>query len=358
MKTKILSINQSNLADLDEAAQLLRAGEVVGFPTETVYGLGGSAFSERAIQKIFDAKNRPADNPLIVHISNIEMLNDLVEEVSEFAKKIMDEFWPGPLTILFNKNKNNVPDIVTAGLNTVAVRMPSHPIARALIEKANLPIAAPSANLSGSPSPTTAQHVFDDLNGRIPMIVDGGKCEIGVESTVIDIYRNPPLILRPGGATFEKLREIIPNIEIYEKITPKKELEERPSTPGLKYRHYSPRARVFLFEHSSILEYLQNNTRETNVKMGIIHTNPLIEIQSYHDIAPNLIIKSAFRIDDGARASLSEKDQAILVAQEIFTSLRYLDEENVTLILIEGISEKYMGLAVMNRIRKAASEIL
>src|SRR6056297_162563 len=247
METKIIKIDQENYFNkiLNYPAKVLKEGGLVAFPTETVYGLGCNALDEEAITKIFEVKGRPGDNPLIVHISEIEMLDSLVKDYSGIVKKVISKFWPGPLTIVF-KSSDLVPSTVTAGLDTVAIRMPSNAIAQKLIEIADVPVAAPSANLSGKPSPTSAKHVIDDLSGKIECIIDGGDCEVGLESTVLDMSSDQPTILRPGGVTIEALRKVIPSV-IYDEAL--KNLELIPKSPGMKYVHYSPEAEVYILEN-------------------------------------------------------------------------------------------------------------
>ncbi|ORX61063.1 hypothetical protein BCR36DRAFT_579126, partial [Piromyces finnis] len=236
---------------LNKAAQLLKDGEVVAIPTETVYGLAGNALEKNVVPKIFKAKNRPSDNPLIIHISSLKMLKQLLPngKIPEKYIPVINKYWPGPLTIILPKS-SKVPDVVTGGQQTMAVRFPKHPIARALISLCGFPLAAPSANSSGKPSPTLASHVYNDLSGKIPLIIDGGACNLGVESTVLDGIRIPPAILRPGSVTFEKLRVVpgMENIQVYRRDFIDKKLEQVPTTPGMKYRHYSPDAEVILIE--------------------------------------------------------------------------------------------------------------
>jgi len=247
--TQIIKIDkdklESHLDDFKYPTQLIHEGQVVAFPTETVYGLGANALDASAVKKIFLTKKRPADNPLIVHVSSEEMLAPLVSEIPDGARVLMKEFWPGPLTILF-PTSDRVPPEVTCGQPTVAIRMPVHPIARKLIELSNVPIAAPSANLSGRPSPTSADHVYQDLKDRCACIIDGGECDVGLESTVVDLKRKK--ILRPGGVTLEQLQKFVPGIEVYSQEKDTEGLVSAPPTPGLKYRHYSPQAQVFLIE--------------------------------------------------------------------------------------------------------------
>ncbi len=345
-----------NLLDIDEdliqsAVKLILNGKVVAFPTETVYGLGANAFDAEAVKKIFEAEQRPPDNPLIVHISSPKMLEECVIEIPEKVKPLLDYFWPGALTILFQKSEK-IPDVVTAGLPTVAIRMPSHPIAKALIEKSNVPIAAPSANASGRPSPTTAAHVLHDLNGRIPMIINGGPTYIGVESTVIDVQQDPPMILRPGGITKEQLQEFLPDIEVYEKTKDQGELEQHPPTPGMKYRHYAPIAEVIVFEGPTkdMLEQISPWIQEkldANRKVGVIHTQR------------SIIYPHTFHGDPNFKYyPLGDEDHPEVIARGIFKAMRDLDDQRVDRIIIEGITEKKEGLAVMNRVRKAASQII
>ncbi len=347
--------NLLNHADIQKAAEIITSGNLVGFPTETVYGLGASVFSEYAVSQVYQVKGRPQDNPFIVHISNFDMLESIVEEIPPLVSKLCEKFWPGPLTILFRK-KPNVPDIVTAGLSTVAVRMPSHPIALALIEKSNVPIAAPSANLSGFPSPTSAEHVINDLNGKIPMILDGGACEVGVESTVIDLHQDPPLILRPGGVSYEELLPFLPDLKVYKKEQHDKNLIKNPPSPGMKYRHYSPKAKVILLEGGTenlekILTKEYNYQVNRATKIGLIHTHSHVNLEKIIDITKENVIINLLETD--SRFTLGE-----IVARGIFAALRDLDQEGVDVILVEAINEEERGLAVMNRLRKAASRIV
>ncbi|MBE7041140.1 MAG: threonylcarbamoyl-AMP synthase [Ruminococcaceae bacterium] len=241
--TKVIQVER-DLSVLDEAAKCLAGGGLVAFPTETVYGLGASALNEAAVAGIFVAKGRPQDNPLIVHISDKKMLDQVVSSVPPAAEKLMDAFWPGPLTIILEKSEN-IPISVTAGLQTVGVRMPSHPVALALIEKSGVPVAAPSANLSGCPSTTRASHVIHDLTGRVDYIVDGGACSVGLESTVLDMTGEVPQILRPGGVSLEELQAVLGEVT-YEPAL--KDSREVPKSPGMKYRHYAPKGELYLVE--------------------------------------------------------------------------------------------------------------
>ena len=249
MKTQIIKIDTSTSnwdKQLDQAAEVLRSGGLVAFPTETVYGLGANALDEEAVKSIYRAKGRPSDNPLIVHIADTAAVKDLTDSIPGTAQALMDAFWPGPLTLVMPRS-SLVPDIVTAGLDTVAVRMPSHPIASALIKKAGVPVAAPSANSSGRPSPTLARHVIEDMMGKIDVIIDGGNAEVGVESTVLDITVDPPVILRPGGVTLEQLRHVLGNV-ISDQTPGISDMAGTPKSPGMKYRHYSPKATMLLIQ--------------------------------------------------------------------------------------------------------------
>jgi L-threonylcarbamoyladenylate synthase len=323
-----------NRTELEEAAHLLRENEVVAFPTETVYGLGGNALSNDACAKIFAAKGRPADNPLIVHISAMEQLQPLVGEVPEPAQKLMDAFWPGPLTVILPKGQA-VCDKVTAGLSTVAVRMPNHPVARALIEQAGLPIAAPSANRSGKPSPTTAEHVKRDLEGRIAGIVDGGETGIGVESTVVDCSGETVEILRPGGLTKAEIEAVIGETAIAH--TPS-DLNEAPKSPGMKYRHYAPNAKLTLVDGSpAYLQSLVDKEQQRGTKVGVLTTD-----ERKHDYQADVVLSC------GKRSNLRT------VAHSLYRILRAFDEQDVEVIYGEVFPEEGIGEAIMNRLKKSA----
>ena len=362
MLTKIIRLDPLNFSieQIQEAIDLIRNDEIVAFPTETVYGLGGSAFSETAVRKIYEAKGRPSDNPMIVHISDLEMLSSIVKNIPENIRKLCERFWPGPLTILFEKSEK-IPDIVTAGLNTVAVRMPSNPIALTLIKKLGIPIAAPSANLSTRPSPTEAKHVINDLQGKIPLIIDGGSCNVGVESTVIDVHRGHSVILRPGGVNLEDLKPYLPMIEVFNNKNNKFSNDFKPPTPGLKYRHYSPKAEIVLIEGSK--EFLEEKIVSLYFKyrlqrklIGILHTHKNIQIPS--EILNDPKCKMIYL---GLKDSDIDSDDSInadKIAEGLFSTLRAVDNQKIELVIVEGISDKNIGLAIMNRLRKAASKII
>ncbi|HET7577919.1 MAG TPA: L-threonylcarbamoyladenylate synthase [Bacillales bacterium] len=317
-----------------EAAQKLRENQVVAFPTETVYGLGANALSDEAVGKIFAAKGRPADNPLIVHIADFPQLKSLVSDIPEPAQKLMDAYWPGPLTLILPKGQA-VADKVTAGLSTVAVRMPDHPVALALIQQAGLPIAAPSANRSGRPSPTTAEHVRSDLAGRIAGIVDGGETGIGVESTVVDCSGETVSILRPGGITRADIEAAVGEIAEVPVLSDSK---EAPKSPGMKYRHYAPKAKLSLVDGSSaFLQSLVDNNREKGVKVGVLTTE-----EHENDYQADVVLSC------GRRSDLRT------VARGLYAVLRAFDEKEVEVIFAETFPEDGVGEAVMNRLKKSA----
>jgi L-threonylcarbamoyladenylate synthase len=348
VKTLVLKVSpvQPEPEKIKIAAQTIRDGGLVAFPTETVYGLGANALDERAVLRIFQAKNRPTDNPLIVHIANKEDVYLLAETVPSKAEILIDRFWPGPLTLLMPKSEL-VPAATTAGLATVAIRMPSHPIARALIAEADVPIAAPSANLAGRPSPTTAQHVWDDLSGKIEVLIDGGEVGFGVESTVLDLTADPPTVLRPGPVTVGELRQILGRVEVHPIATaeiPAEAVIAR--APGMKYRHYAPSAEVVVVEGplprvvGKIQELWQEYQREGK-RVGIMATEETAgEYQS-------AIVKVV-----GTRRNPRT------VAKNLFQTFRDFDREGVDVILAEGVEISGIGLAIMNRLRKAAVRVI
>lgn len=346
MKTKIIKLDEKNIEEkfIKEAAKVIRDGGLVAFPTETVYGLGADGLESEAIKKIFLAKGRPQDNPLILHVSSIEEVYNLVEEIPDIAKLCMEKFWPGPLTILFKKS-SKVPEEITAGLNTVAIRMPKNNIALKLIRQCKTPIAAPSANISGRPSPTSANHVIEDMMGKVDMIIDGGVTGIGLESTVLDLSGDQPMILRPGGVTKEDLKEIIPNIVMdFAIINDDEELV--PKSPGQKYKHYAPKAEMLLFsgELNGIIQGIIDKNKEymaEGKKVGILCTD---ETKNHYNQSTNATI-----------ISLGSREKLESIGHNLFYSLRLFDEKKVDIILSEGVEYKDLGVAIMNRMLKAAS---
>ena len=327
--------NNKSYSHIQQAAQLLHDGQTVAFPTETVYGLGADATNDQAVQKIFDAKGRPSDNPLIVHIASKSQLKGLVEGFSDKAEKLMDRFWPGPLTLIFKKRYGVFSDLVTAGLDTVGIRLPSHPVALAVIEQSARPIAAPSANRSGKPSPTTAQHVYHDLNGRIAGIVDAGETGVGVESTVIDCTVDPPMILRPGGVSKEEIEDCIGFVEVDPSM---QQQHETARSPGMKYTHYAPIAPLYVTEGS--MEWFQqtiNTYQQVDKRVGVLAVKETIE-----QLQADVLV-----------ACGSSKD-LYTTAHSLYDSIRAFDEEAVDIILAESYETSGIGAAIMNRLDKAA----
>ncbi|MGB3367753.1 MAG: L-threonylcarbamoyladenylate synthase [Acidaminobacteraceae bacterium] len=333
---------QGNKNWLEEAARLLRENEVVAFPTETVYGLGGNALSKEAISKIYKAKGRPSDNPLIVHIAEISDLDVLVAEIPEVAKKLMDKFWPGPLTLIFKKS-DKVPAQVTGGLNTVAVRMPSHAVARELIRLSGVPVAAPSANISGKPSPTSFEHVIADLSGRVAAIVCGDVSSVGLESTVVDISSKNPMILRPGGVTIEMLSKVVDNVSYDPAIINISEKDNLiPMSPGMKYRHYSPSAPLIVINCKDKDFVLVLNDLAKDLDFELSDIGVLCSKGASLELS-NYVVKNV-----GAYNDLDE------VASNLFDALRYFDTTSVKIIYAQGFPLVGIGQAIMNRLNKAS----
>ena len=344
METKRITVTDSDRIkeeELEEAARILREGGLVAFPTETVYGLGANALDEEAAKKIYAAKGRPSDNPLIAHISSPEELKPLAAEIPDMAKKLMDCYWPGPMTLVFKKT-DLVPYGTTGSLDTVAVRMPSDPVAKTLIRLAGVPIAAPSANSSGRPSPTTADHVWQDMEGKIDMIVDGGPVGIGLESTIIDVTGPVAMILRPGAITIEMVRETLGEAEMDPAILGPMKEGEHPKAPGMKYRHYAPKAPLTLVEGEmdQVVKTINRLAREAlkeGKKVGIICTD---ETRTCY---PAGMIQSI-----GIRA----KEET--VAHNLYAVLREFDDLGADVIYSESFPGDQIGQAIMNRLTKAA----
>ncbi|NLX70474.1 MAG: threonylcarbamoyl-AMP synthase [Clostridiales bacterium] len=343
MKTRVLKINdlQRDVNIIEQASELIRAGQVVAFPTETVYGLGANALDPRAVEKIFKAKGRPGDNPLIVHVSKTRDVDRLISELPPKARVLMEAFWPGPLTIIFKKSPI-VPDKVTAGLNTVAIRMPNHPVALKLIDCCGFPIAAPSANRSGHISPTTAQHVLEDMEGRIPLILDGGKCSVGLESTVLDLTAQIPVILRPGGVTLEMLQEVLGEVRVDINVLKPVSDGRKVKSPGMKYTHYAPRAQVLIVRGKldGIVERINELAEEyaaQGMKVGILATR---ETRERYGIGEVLV--------------LGGRTQPAVMASNLFSALREFDDRAVDIVLAEWVDTSNEGLAIMNRMVRAA----
>jgi L-threonylcarbamoyladenylate synthase len=344
MNTRILKVdpNHPEGEQIQIAADIIQRGGLVAFPTETVYGLGANALDGGAVLRLFEAKKRPLDNPPIVHVAETAEVYPLVAVVPKKAELLMKQFWPGPLTLVF-KHSPNVPKESTAGLDTIAIRMPNHPVAQALIRQSKRPIAAPSANLSGKPSPTTAEHVYTDLNGRIDAIIDGRAANIGVESTVVDVSCDPPMLLRPGGTPFEALKAVVQDLRLHPFVESEVELPlEQIRSPGMKHKHYAPKAEVVLVEGNveavvAKIKELAEDYQLKQAKVAILATDQTIAAYKVH------IVRSM-----GSRHNLAT------VAASLFRLLREMDEEGVDVILAESVPQEELGLAIMNRLRKAS----
>ncbi|HAO61230.1 MAG TPA: threonylcarbamoyl-AMP synthase [Erysipelotrichaceae bacterium] len=341
-RTRILSIDSSNIENhgISEAADIIRHAGTVVFPTETVYGIGASIDSVEGIKGIFKAKGRPTDNPLIVHISSIEMMMALVADpLSEKVRRLIHTFWPGPLTLILKKSAIVSQD-VTANLDTVAIRYPKHPIALALIEKANVPIAAPSANISGRSSSTRFQHAFDDLDGRVDAIIHSEDSEIGLESTVLDVSRDVPVLLRPGFITKEQIEQVIGKVDI---PSTSEASSAKPMSPGMKYAHYAPKAPMYLVmgETSGMVERINEEIAscDRNLKIGVLCCDETLD---------------AYRHETTFVQSLGSRFDLSAVASRLFASLRTFDDFNVDLIFCESFEERGIGVALMNRLVKAS----
>ncbi len=332
MNTLYLS---ASTADIETAGTLLKNGALVAIPTETVYGLAANALDSEAVSNIFAAKGRPQDNPLIVHIASLDMLDTLCATVPDSAKALINAFWPGPLTIILPKS-DAVPTAVSGGLETVAVRMPSHPVAKALIEAAGVPLAAPSANLSGSPSPTTAARVAADMDGRIAAIVDGGNCEVGVESTVITLCTARPRLLRPGGITLTQLCEVLGEVDVDEAVLHPLKSGEAVSSPGMKYQHYAPKAAVTLIkgDAAAFREYVNAHAADGVAALCFDGEDDGLSVPS---------MTYGARDDDAAQA------------HRVFEALRLADDRGATTLYVMCPREDGIGLAVYNRLLRAAA---
>lgn len=343
METKFAVMDEKNIdmEAIGQAGQILKDGGLVAFPTETVYGLGGDALNKQSSKKIYAAKGRPSDNPLIVHIAELEKLTPIVEKIPEQAKVLAEKFWPGPLTMVLKKSEA-VPFETTGGLETVAVRMPNHPVALALIKAAGGYVAAPSANTSGKPSPTLARFVQEDMDGRIDMILDGGQVGIGLESTIVDLTEEEPMILRPGYITKEMLEEALGVPVASDRTMMNADCKEPPKAPGMKYRHYAPKGDLTIItgEEKKVVEKINSLTKamqEKGEKVGVIGTDDTVG--NYHA--------------DSVKSAGNRKEEET-IAKELYRILREFDEEEVTVIYSEGFDENGIGQAIMNRLLKAA----
>jgi L-threonylcarbamoyladenylate synthase len=345
VETKVVSIDEQNidekaLQDLKTAGDIIKEGGLVAFPTETVYGLGGDALNPESSKKIYAAKGRPSDNPLIVHVCRIEDVEKIVTEVPESARKLAAAFWPGPLTMIMNKNET-VPYETTGGLDTVAIRMPNNKIALELIDKSGGFIAAPSANTSGRPSPTVAKYCVEDLSGKIEMIIDGGQVGIGLESTIVDLTSEVPMILRPGYITAAMLKEVLGEIAIDKTIIDSSS-KEKPKAPGMKYRHYAPKGELIIVQGSqeNVVKYINEKAKELKAegkRVGVIGTDATSSLYSAD------VVKS-----------VGNREEEATIAHELFKVLREFDDENMDMMFSESFDDSGIGQAIMNRLLKAA----
>ena len=393
METKRIIIEDRNHIkdeELKEAARILRSGGLVAFPTETVYGLGGNALDEDAARKIYAAKGRPSDNPLIAHVSCVEEVEPLVKEIPEAGRKLMEAFWPGPLTMIFPKSEK-VPYGTTGGLDTVAIRMPDDPVANRLIALAGVPVAAPSANTSGRPSPTTADHVWQDMNGRIDMIIDGGPVGIGVESTIVDVSSAVPAVLRPGAITMEMLEEVLGEVSVDPAILGPLSADVRPKAPGMKYKHYAPKADLTLVEPGTGTEREsgaeqvtgaeqktgsgqktgaeQKNGADRNTgadpETGLDEAQLQAMIRKVRELSREKI-EAGYKVGvictdesrdcytDGEVRSIGARKSQASVAHNLYALLREFDDLGVDYIFSESFPKDHLGQAIMNRLSKAA----
>ena len=313
-KTKIVELNKENPQTtlLNEGAQILNSGGIVAFPTETVYGLGANGLDKSAAEKIYEVKGRPSNNPLIFHIGSKEQLKEIVEDIPEKAEKLINKFWPGPLTLVFKKSQN-IYEELTSGQDTIAVRMPENPIAKELIKKANVPVVAPSANVSGKPSPTKANHVIDDLSRKIDMIIDGGEVEIGLESTIVDVSSQELSILRPGKITKNQVEKIIGKLSQNTTIN-----YHKPKAPGMMYKHYSPEAKIIIVDNDKDIEEYRKTYQDKKSKF--------LEYNSLEEMGKNL-----------------------------YADFRKADNEGIEILFVKSVEESNYGEAIMNRLKKAAS---
>ncbi len=345
MNTIVEVIDENNIDEkaslaIKKAGEIIRKGGLVAFPTETVYGLGGDALNKESSKKIYAAKGRPSDNPLIVHVADMESIERIVKNIPEAAYKLAERYWPGPLTMIMNKS-DEVPYETTGGLDTVAIRMPSNKIAAELIKVSGGYIAAPSANISGRPSPTEAKYCVEDLNGRVEMIIDGGAVGIGLESTIIDLTSDVPMILRPGYITRDDLAEILGSISVDKTILDANS-GTAPKAPGMKYRHYAPKGDLTIVEGTpeNVVHYINDEIAKTTsagIKNGVIATS-----ETEHEYHADVV------------KVVGSRDDEEEIARNLFSILRQFDDENVELMFSESFDDTGIGQAIMNRLLKAA----
>ena len=341
MKTKINIIKklEKDKIFIDEAANVIKDGGLVVFPTETVYGLGANALDSEAVKKIFIAKGRPQDNPLIIHIADKDDLYKYGKNVSKIAKDLADKFWPGPMTLIVEKN-NLIPDVTSANLSTIGIRMPSDEVAREFIKKSNVAIAAPSANISGRPSPTDVKRCIEDLDGRVDYILGCNESEVGVESTIVDVSVYPPCVLRPGGITLEMLKEVCQDIYMDKGIIGK-DANIKPKAPGMKYTHYSPKARVRVVDGNldkcvEKINEMVHNYIEKGLRVGVMATD-----ETRNEYKEGLVL------------SLGTRNDVSTIAKSLFSTLREFDDKHVDIIISVACMEEGLGVAIMNRLKKA-----
>lgn len=339
---KVIRVNPLNPDEklIEEAATIMRSGGLVAFPTETVYGLGADATNDEAVRKIFDVKGRPTDNPLIVHVSDMEMFDSIASR-DDLALKLAGKFWPGPMTMVLGRK--DLPDLVSAGMPTVAVRMPAHPVAMMLIQKLRRPVAAPSANIAGRPSPTRAEHVLEDFGNKIEAVIDGGEVTFGLESTVISLVSRPPVLLRPGVITPEQIIEITGELDIPDTAKGLLEYGGKALSPGMKYRHYAPMAKMYVVEGDvpKVVEYIAKAAKrdiEIGMKVGILTTD---ENKEWYPPEAHVVV-------------CGSRSNPYSIALNLFDSLREMDKEKVDVIYSEGFPDRGLFLAISNRLRKAS----
>ena len=342
--TLIVKVNsqEPEIGKIKAAADFIRHGYLVAFPTETVYGLGADALNPIAVRNLFEMKKRPFDNPPIVHVGEIEDVHRLVRKIPPEAEIVMKRFWPGPLTLILKRSKT-VPNVTVSNLDTIAVRMPKHMVAIALIKESGCPIAAPSANLAGRPSPTSAKHVLDDLAGRIDVVLDAGSTNVGVESTILDMTINPPQILRPGGVPYEVLAKLLERVDLNPIVTAQRELAMgKVRSPGMKHKHYAPDADMIVVEGeiSAVVrkvKVLTESYMRKDYVVGVLATDETVEFYKH-----------------GVVKCLGSRKNQATTARNLFKLLREFESEHVDIIIAEGVPVEGLGLAVMNRLRKAA----
>lgn len=339
---KKLDIENYTPEELGDAGEILRSGGLIAFPTETVYGLGADGLNKDAARKVYAAKGRPSDNPLIIHIAKVEDLNILAKDIPEEAYQLAEVFWPGPLTMILKK-QDCVPMSTTGGLDTVGIRLPANKIARDMIAQSGVFVAAPSANISGKPSPTIAEHVVQDMNGKIDMIIDGGKATLGLESTIIDLSSDQPMILRPGAITKEMLEHVIGTVE-YDPVVLKKspDLNIRPKAPGMKYRHYAPEGELTIYEGDihkvvEVINEMAGSKAQAGYQVGIIATEETKDLYQH-----------------GLVQSIGSRKDDATIAAGLYYVLRELDQLHIDYIYSESFEENSLGQAIMNRLLKAA----